>query len=384
MTRAAQFLGSFGRALSAFALYREGHPTLERAIETTWQDLDRLLAVGTPPVFTFLGETVLYRDVPLSDRRVWEWAERLAGAGIQRVEFDASLTRDAFEGFLCDVSARLAHREPGSACSRSLAAHGIRFGPVGLRGEATTPEAAMPTATLAFPLDEEIDTVRWVHEEVKGSHLIPLAEVETIVRSLTVAMHADPQIVLPLVQIKEFDEYTTTHSLNVSVLAMGLAERLGLEGSAVRAYGVAGLLHDIGKTLIPRDILTKPGRFTDAERAIMNRHPADGARLILRSDQGLDLAAIVAYEHHIMIDGGGFPPLRARRACHEASRLVHVCDVFDALRTRRPYRDTWPVGKVIAYLRERSDKEFDRQIVAAFVAMVEDCAAAAPHERVPA
>jgi putative two-component system response regulator len=105
----------------------------------------------------------------------------------------------------------------------------------------------------------------------------------------------------------------------------------------------------------------------------MNRHPVDGARLILRADQGLDLAAVVAYEHHIMFDGGGCPPRRFPRPCHAASRLVHVCDVFDALRTRRPYRDTWSLDKAIGYLRERSGIEFDPHLVEAFVAMMAAC-----------
>src|SRR5437773_11311612 len=69
----------------------------------------------------------------------------------------------------------------------------------------------------------------------------------------------------------------------------------------------------------------------------MNRHPAEGARLILRAEEDLDLAAVVAYEHHIMLNGDGYPTFQFRRDCHEGSKLVHVCDVYDALRTHRPY-----------------------------------------------
>lgn len=375
MTQAARFLSSFGRALSSAALYSERHPTLERAIDAAWRDLDNLLAVASRPTFTFLGASVLFGDVPLTDRRGWEWSERLAAAGIQRVQFETLLGREAFEAFVFDVCARLAGQEAESACSRSLATQAVRYGAVGLRGDAAAHDAPMQTATLAFALDAEIDTVRWVHQEVSDAHLLPLTEVEAIVRSLSVAMHANPQMVLPLVDLKEFDEYTTTHSLNVSVLGMGLAERLGLDGGDVRSYGVAGLLHDLGKTLIPREVLTKPGRFTDAERELMNRHPADGARLILKADDTLDLAAVVAYQHHIMIDGGGYPSFRYRRGCHDASRLVHVCDVFDALRTKRPYRDAWPVEKAIEHLRERSGVEFDPHLVHTFVTMIAECSA---------
>jgi putative two-component system response regulator len=158
--------------------------------------------------------------------------------------------------------------------------------------------------------------------------------------------------------------------LNVAVLAMGLAEQLGCTAEDVRAYGIAGLLHDIGKVRIPIEVLTKPGKLTDDERRLMNRHPADGARMILQSDDELDLAAVVAYEHHIMLDGGGYPAMHYGRACALASRLVHVCDVFDALRTRRPYRDAWESEKVNAYLVERAGTEFDPDLVTAFVRMM--------------
>ncbi len=177
-------------------------------------------------------------------------------------------------------------------------------------------------------------------------------------------------MVLPLLQLKEFDQYTTTHSLNVAVLAMGLAEHVGCSAAEVRAYGVAGLLHDIGKIRIPLEVLTKPGKLTDEEREMMNRHPVDGARIILQSDEDLDLAAVVAYEHHIMLNGGGYPTMHYGRPCALASRLVHVCDVFDALRTRRPYREAWESERVTAYLIERAGTEFDPDLVEAFIAMM--------------
>jgi putative nucleotidyltransferase with HDIG domain len=374
VTPAADFLASLGRALSTAALYREGHPTFQRAVDAAWEDLQQLTATGRPVTFTFLGETVLFGDLPLDDRRRFEWTERLAESGVQRVQFDAALTRSEFEGFLDDMSGRLGggqgRRSDGA---RPSAAAAVRYGAVGLRAEAGAGDPALKTATLGFGLDAEIEAVSWVHEEVTGNRPLPLVEIEAIVGSLSVAMHSSSQMVLPLVTLKEFDQYTTTHSLNVSVLAMGLAERFALSPSDVRAIGVAGLLHDIGKTVVPREILSKPGRLTPAELAEMNRHPEDGARLILKGDQDLGLAAIVAYEHHIRIDGGGYPTVTGARTCHPASRLVHVCDVFDALRTHRPYRAAWSLDDTTRHLRERSGLEFDPRFVEPFLVMIGEC-----------
>jgi putative nucleotidyltransferase with HDIG domain len=209
-----------------------------------------------------------------------------------------------------------------------------------------------------------------VHEEVRTRKILPLAEAETVVRSLAVAMHGDQQMILPLLQLKQYDQYTTTHSLNVAVLCMALAEFLGMGPVDVRAFGVAGLLHDLGKVRIPIEVLTKAGKLTPDERVLMNRHPVEGARIILESEEELDLAAVVAYEHHIMLNGLGYPQLRFGRRCHEASNLVHVCDVYDALRTTRPYREAWSVGRVLPYLEGRAGLEFDPSYVSAFITMM--------------
>jgi putative nucleotidyltransferase with HDIG domain len=175
---------------------------------------------------------------------------------------------------------------------------------------------------------------------------------------------------IPLLRLRSFDEYTTTHCLNVAVLAMSLSEYLGLSGSDVRTFGVAGLLHDIGKVKIPHDILTKPGKLTPEERLIMNMHTVDGAKIIIETEEHLDLAAVVAYEHHIMIDGGGYPSLAFPRDCHYASKIVHVCDVYDALRTKRPYRDAWESEKVLSYIAEKAGTEFDAELANAFTVMM--------------
>jgi putative nucleotidyltransferase with HDIG domain len=366
----AEFLGAFAQALASMSLYGDGHPARERAIDTAYQELRDLQAKHPHPLFTFLGDEVIFGRLPLREMREWGWSNRLAEAGIQRLEFADDVTRDDFEGFLDDVYSRLTLVGLDTAEARQLRPSGIKFGVVGVRSGGEGVEDALPTATIAFSLGEEAETIRWLHDEVKQRESLPLAEAEAVVRSLSVAMHGDQQMILPLLQLKQFDEYTTTHSLNVSVLVMALAEYLGMAPADVRAFGVAGLLHDLGKVRIPIEILTKTGKLTPDERVLMNRHPVEGARLILESEEDLDLAAVVAYEHHIMLNGMGYPQVRYRRPCHEASNLVHVCDVYDALRTRRPYRDAWPVEQVLPYIEGRAGLEFDPDYVAAFISMM--------------
>jgi putative nucleotidyltransferase with HDIG domain len=369
-----RFLNGLAHALSVMTLYPAGHPSREHAVDEAFQELDGLTTDTGAPAFTFLDDEVVFGRESLRELKVWDWGRRLVLAGIQRIEIERRVSRDEFDGFLQEVQIRLTQSTTGSAENRQMRSIGIRFGAVGLHGQSDSDASAVaaPPTTLELTLGEEADTLRWLQRQVQSGGAVPLIEAEAVVRSLAVAMHGDRRIVLPLLQLKAFDQYTTTHSLNVAVLAMGLAEAMRCAPKDVRAFGVAGLLHDIGKIRIPIEVLTKPGRLTDEEIQIMRRHPADGARIIMQSDEDLDLAAVVAYEHHIMLDGGGYPHQHFRRECTLASRLVHVCDVYDALRTNRPYRDAWSSEKTLAYLRERAGAEFDSVVVQAFVTMLQD------------
>jgi len=379
---AVRFLTSMAQALATMSLYAEGHPARARAAVASFDLLRDLQEADPRPSFSFLGSEVVYGQQAIRGLTDWEWALRLANVGVQRLEFADMVERDAYVSFLEDVLARVsafaavaASNAPATVpATRGNGPTAIRFGAVGVRGssDARLPDAIANVAELPSVLDlnAEADAMRWVHNEVNDKEEIPLLEAESIVRSLSVAMHGDSQMLLPLLQLKEFDQYTTTHALNVSVLSMGLAEFMGLSPKEVRAYGVAGMLHDLGKVRVPKDILTKPGKLTPEEWSQMRSHTVDGARLILQSDQKLDVAALVAFEHHIMINGGGYPDRHFRCDCHKASTLVHVCDVYDALRTKRPYRDAWEPAATLAYIERGIGTEFDADVAKAFIAMM--------------
>ena len=372
MSEPVRFLTSLAQALATMSLYADGHPARARAAEASFVHLRELLAANPDASFSFLGSDVIYGQRVLRSLSDWDWSTRLAAAGIQRLEFADVVGAEDYHAFLEQVLARIgsAHHQPSP--SRASKRMPIKFGVVGVRGMMDDAGAspAVEDASATYDIGEEADAVRWMHDEVAEGGVIPLIEAEAVVRSLSVAMHGDSQVVLPLLRLKEFDEYTTTHSLNVSVLVMGLAEYLGLPSGDVRTIGVAGMLHDLGKVRVPKDILRKRGKLSPEEWQVMRAHPVDGARIILESDHNLDLAAVVSFEHHIMINGGGYPCRHHRRDCHHASRLVHVCDVYDALRTRRPYRDAWEPEETLQYIERGIGTEFDPETAHAFVAMM--------------
>lgn len=370
---AVRFLNVFAQAIATMSLYRDGHPSRERVVDAAFERLLTLQEIDPRPRFSFLGSDVVYGELALRELGDWDWGTRLANSGVQRLEFQRGTTRDEFEVFLEEILARVTLQAVDTATQSPERRSTIKFGAIGVKGsddQVRLVAANLPTASISYALGEEADTVRWMHNEVQNTGMLPLAEAETVVRSLSLAMHGDRNIVLPLVQLKEFDQYTTTHSLNVSVLTMALSEWMGMGPNDVRAFGVAGLLHDLGKVRIPKDVLTKPGKLTDEEWTIMRRHPIDGAKIIYESDRDLDLAAAVAYEHHIMINGQGYPKRHFDRGVHSASKLVHVCDVYDALRTKRPYRDAWESERVLDHIEKGAGPDFDSDASAAFCAMM--------------
>jgi putative nucleotidyltransferase with HDIG domain len=371
-TAAARFLFSLGQALATLGLYSDTHPARQRVMQGAFDHLRRLQEEDPRPSFSLLGREVVYRGQVLREMESWDWTERLSEAGVQRLEIASDVTLQDYEAFVEEVRVLVGGAPRNTVNARPARQTGIRFGPLSVRDGATDAHAGLSlrTATIAYSLAEEADAVRWLHREVEERGRLALLEAETVVSSLSVAMHADSQIIIPLLRLKTFDQYTTTHSMNVAVLSMALAEALGFGARDVRTFGTAGLLHDLGKVRVPREILTKPGKLTEQERAVLNQHPADGARIILSSDEQLALAAAVAYEHHIMIDGGGYPCVHYPRECHFASRLVHVCDVFDALHTDRPYRAAWDAERALRYIEERAGSEFDAEIARTFAAMM--------------
>jgi putative nucleotidyltransferase with HDIG domain len=374
MSDPVRFLVSFGQAVSTMALYDDGHPARERAVDRSYRCLRDLQQHDPLPRFSFLGEETIYQETALRDLGDWEWGTRLAQAGVQRMELDQNVTREAYEEFLEEMMARITLSFIDSTEARPTRSSGIKVGTLGIRGDTRalqeTIQAEVAVATISYSLGEEAASIQSMHKEVQDRGKLPLAEAEAVVRSLSMAMHGDQEMILPLLQLREFDEYTTTHSLNVSVLTMALAESLGLAQQDVRTFGIAGLLHDLGKVSVPEEILNKPGKLSEEERAIMQGHPVAGAKLIIESGRRLDLAAAVAHEHHIMINGHGYPTCHYRRDCHKASKLVHVCDVYDALRTKRPYRDAWEAERVLTYVEERAGTEFEPEAATAFVRMM--------------
>ena len=295
MNAVTNFLTTLGQALATLGLYGEEHPTRHMVMARTHDAMLRMLSEqGTMVISLVDGDVVLGTRV-MGDLKAWEWSARLAAVGIQRMEIDATQPPNGgdMQNFLAALRLRLSMAgqvAPGWSCQ------GIRIGSLTVAtggGPDVSETLASVVESLSMSaLAEETDAVNYVHDEVSAGRAVPMAEVEAIVHGLAVTIHREQHLVLPLLDLKTFDQYTTTHSCNVSMLSIGLAEVLGLSASQVRSIGTAALLHDIGKTKIPLEVLVKPGKLSEEEFAFMKAHPVEGAKLLSQRGSGNALAVL--------------------------------------------------------------------------------------------
>lgn len=217
---------------------------------------------------------------------------------------------------------------------------------------------------------EEVDAINWILTEVRNGNALPVVEAEAVAHSLFVDMRLEGHAAAKMLPLGAMSDYHAVHALNVSMLSMTMAEYLGYDDDAVYSIGLAGLLHDIGMVRVPLELIAKSEQLEPDEREIIKQHPAEGARIIIEADAALDLAAVVAYEHHLRVDGSGYPALKFPRQGHRVSRLVQVCDTFHALGSPRPFRDPWPSDVIFSFLNQRAGSDFDPEMTNTLTAVL--------------
>jgi len=216
--------------------------------------------------------------------------------------------------------------------------------------------------------------LREVSERNKENEQIRLNTTRRLIQSIFNHLVDNESFLLGLTTIKNHDEYTLNHSVNVSLLAVALGRRLGLSRAELVDLGLAAFFHDLGKIETPLEILNKPGQLTDDERKIMELHPHQGAEKLvqLREFRRLPVSAIhVAMEHHIKEDLTGYPRLKIKNDVNLYSRIVKVCDFFDAITTKRVYRKkTFTRSEALSLMLENIGSEFNPVILKTFVQMM--------------
>jgi len=208
-------------------------------------------------------------------------------------------------------------------------------------------------------------------DKIKNGFLdLNTQELKGVVEDITDELVLNEDVLLNLVSLKSTSNYTYEHSVNVSVICIALGKMLGYSKNELYKLGMGGMLHDVGKTLVPAEILNKPARLTDYEYQVMKNHPELGFNYLQQIESISPLSRIVVYSHHERVDGSGYPRGLKEDEIHEFARVAAIADVFDALTSDRVYRDRWPTYKAAEYIMNHTEELFDYQLVKKFLPQV--------------
>lgn len=219
-----------------------------------------------------------------------------------------------------------------------------------------------------------VSYTRGIINSLKSGEKVNIKRAKRVVESMVDQIIEEEQLLLGMTAIKDYDEYTYHHSVNVSILSIALGQRLGLNRKMLTELGMVALFHDIGKMEIPYEILNKPTNFTDEEWKIIRKHPVWGVKALLKLKK-LDAltikSVIVTFEHHINYDFSGYPKVRKKTELDFLGRIVCLADQYDAMTSSRVYsRVPMSPDKALSIMMERSGSQLDPLLFKFFINMI--------------
>jgi putative nucleotidyltransferase with HDIG domain len=363
---ADELLRRFAAAIRSTQLYSKGHPIIGRNMDALSAAAQLMHSLQPAIVIGVLGDEVIVDDVPVArGDTMGSLIRRLQQSGIERITLERGVTLDQLTTFVY----ALVEAAPGEGEPPPLPAltH-IRVGRVSIAPRSEGSLADM--ATIRGLYNDAVSAAASVWESAATESAPDATIARTMIDGLAQAVAQNRTALLALTTLKNYDNYTFTHMVNVSILTMGQARGLGIDGPLLRELGLAALMHDIGKVRTPIDILNKPDKLTDAEFAIMRRHVIDGAEILRQTPDIPALAPVVAFEHHLRIDGTGYPTGVHRASLNAGTMLCSIADVYDAMRSQRLYQQAFPTDRILEVLKRNDGTQFDQHLVRRFVQLV--------------
>ena len=216
---------------------------------------------------------------------------------------------------------------------------------------------------------EAVKNVQSVFGRIEAMGQVDMALARRTVASIMTELSGSDRTLTSLVQLKDADAYTFSHSVNVCILAMYIAERLRGD-KALHDLGVGALLHDVGKLNTPPGILHKSGPLDAAEVSIVKRHPTEGRDILLASERANEVLMGCVLDHHERVSGRGYPRGKRAGGISSYAQIVGLCDVFDALTTDRPYRRAMLTQEALALMKQEMAGDLDPDLLRRFVELV--------------
>jgi len=203
--------------------------------------------------------------------------------------------------------------------------------------------------------------------EARMGKAVDTEKCAEMVAEISESVWRNPQALVSLARLKSHDDYTYMHSVAVAALMVALAKQMGQDESQARLAAEASMLHDLGKAMMPLEVLNKPGKLTDDEFGTMKTHPERGYELLL-TGRGVDALVLdVCLHHHEKMDGSGYPHKLKGEQISLMARMGAVCDVYDAITSNRPYKQGWDPAESISRMATWAKGHFDEAVFRAFV-----------------
>lgn len=367
-------------AAQALKLYPVENATVQHAVDELHRIAHRVveregaLELRLVRDFLFINDARLRLD--LSDYMAFSYF-----AGLMRrhrlgtIEVEAAVTRDDWAPFLSlllleppasedDVFIRFAER---LAESRAQHVHVTEERDETDKEEIEPDDQAKEAAKRTY--FQSVQVAKDVLTDARLGKAMNIRRVKRAVQGIVDQVLNNEQSIIGMTTLRDFDEYTFTHSVNVCIFSVVVGQRLGLQKVQLYELGLGALFHDIGKMRLDNDIVNKTGSLSDDEWSVIQQHPSEGL-LALFTMRGLSdvpyRAMLQAYEHHMKVDLTGYPKNRRPRTPRLFSRIVAVADGFDAATSKRSYRALpWPPDEVIREMRDNRSRGYDPLLVKA-------------------
>ncbi len=352
---------SLGTSLKNRRLYPPTHPLVRTPVEKCFSDILIFFADRQELALAISDGTLVFEGVPVFDMTssLELFMERLAAIGIPAIIFDKGLAREDLERFILFLHET---KEEGLSPSE-IQERMEQMGVTHIRVKPQVDEED-DYSLARETYNKAVDTVAAVMQEIRLGRIPSGAESERVTRDISSMLQRNRDAIMALTMIKNFDEYTYNHSVNVAVISLAMAEALSLSPQEKTEVGVAGLLHDVGKTQLALDLIRKPGNLTVAEFEEIKKHPEEGFILLGKMSHIRPASAYIVREHHMRFDRKGYPDLGPEYVMHPASPVISVADCYDAMTTMRAYQKAKSPLEALDLMEKLSGKSLDGRILA--------------------
>ncbi|HAD04046.1 MAG: hypothetical protein A2091_13255 [Desulfuromonadales bacterium GWD2_61_12] len=339
------FVRYLSNAVGAAQLYSVEHPQVGAFIPRAVDALRHFVGGEEEKTLVFLKGVVFYQGKPLErDPHLDRLARICDQIGVGYIRLNARVSAADMRQ-LVRLLVGVESRE-----SMLASAVNIRIGEVDTPEDGDLDRTTREIAAFEQLSHDELKQLGELYRAVSREEAFNLKDLASVIAGFIAAFRREANPLLALVPLRQMDEYTFTHSVNVGILNITQGISLGIEGQLLHDIGIAGMLHDVGKIYTAAHILKKTDVLTTAEWQAMRQHPSLGAQYLLNQPDIPRVAVIAAFEHHMRHDHHGYPRMPDSWEINLCSEMTMISDTFDALRTRRVYKDAWDFPKAAGYL----------------------------------